>query len=118
MLLRPLLAISAPPYDERIITQEKLTTHYLPHAANTTSIADNAKVSLVVEALMRLLRQRNELQSGSGLEEATAKGIDARIKKGFVDAKPKTEAKRVEDEEAIKWLELSARRLEFMVEAV
>jgi len=75
-------------------------------------------VSLVVEALMRLLRQQNELRSGNGLEEAAAKGIDARTKKGFVNAKPKTETKRVDDEEAVKWLELSARRLEFMVEAV
>ncbi|KAL8671565.1 MAG: hypothetical protein Q9224_007619, partial [Gallowayella concinna] len=82
IILRSLIASSAPSPFTDDLTQKDLERCYLPFAANTGSISDNAKVSLCVETLMRLLQRACGLDWNDGrLQEAVERGIEAREKK-------------------------------------
>ena len=88
-ILRSLIAASAPlPHNDNI-SQDILETSYLPYAANTSSLADNTKVSLCVETLLRLLDIHVGLAWTPELQTAAEKGIKARSAK----AKAKTKKK-------------------------
>ncbi|SLM33601.1 hypothetical protein LPUS_02112 [Lasallia pustulata] len=60
-ILRSLISSSAPLPAKDDLTLEVLEQSYLPYAANTSSVADNAKVSLCVEALLRLWDEYSRL---------------------------------------------------------
>ena len=73
-------AASPPLVDD--LNQEVLEQCYLPFAANTRSVGDNARFSLCVEALVRLYDSFVGLEWRTGLDGAFEKGIKAREEKG------------------------------------
>lgn len=113
-ILRSLIAASAPLPLNDSITQDILERSYLPFPANTSSIADNTKVSLCVETLLRLLDYHVGLAWTPGLQEAAEAGIKARIGKATKKKKPK----RGTDGDAScdgTWLAASADRIRGVV---
>lgn len=109
-ILRSLIAASAPlPLNDNM-SQDILETSYLPYAANTSSLADNTKVSLCVETLLRLLDHHVGLAWTPGLQDAAEAGIKARTAK----AKKKKQTKRGSNGDGGcdgTWLAASAERI-------
>ena len=82
MILHRLLDSAAPnERKEPYLTQKKMEIYYLPFAANKTSIIDNVKVSILLEALLRLLARTGLLKNRSELANAVETGIAARCNK-------------------------------------
>lgn len=93
---RPLLAGSGGSKSKSyFLTQQKLEDEYLPFASGSGSsavaggsgdvVADNAKLSLCLEAMLRLLHAETKLDSSNGrLRKAVEKGMKAR--RSVVDA--------------------------------
>lgn len=80
-ILLTILAADAPQPENDTLSQDTLEQCYLPFAANTTSIVDNTKVSLCVEALLRLLDFHCDgrgLDWTPDLQDAAEMGIKAR----------------------------------------
>ena len=128
LLLRSLISSSAPAPPPGMrdedgkaddITLDLLETCYLPYTANTVSAADNAKVSLLVEALLRLLAQHVGLVTTPTLKTAVEDGIAARENKAAAKAGVRRSdcVRRGED---LDWLYLraSAMRLRGLVEVM
>jgi hypothetical protein len=111
MLLRPLLVATAPPYHENALAQEELEVHYAPFAANSSGAVDNAKVSLLVEGLVRLLWKSGQLVATERLRALVKQGIEARREKVAFDGRRKVGVKRKVDEEAVVVMECSAERM-------
>lgn len=86
-ILRSLIAASAPLPPNDNISQDILETSYLPYAANTSSLADNTRVSLCVETLLRLLDMHVGLTWTPELQEAAEKGVKARSAKAKMKKK-------------------------------
>lgn len=112
---------SSPPssYDDDL-TQEVLEKCYLPFAANTTSLVDNAKVSLLVEALLRLYAHDAglPLDVTPALRRAVDQGIQAREAKATRDRRKKPGGRMDEEETSAKaYLKGSAARLRSLLEA-
>lgn len=118
MLLRPLLASSAPVYDDNSLTQEDFESHFAPYAANSTSVVENARVGLLVEDLMRLLWTEGGLQNSNSLRKAVEAGIKARKDKAVWDGRRKTEIKAREEVEAMLMLESSGERMIWMLDMI
>lgn len=117
MLLRPLLVATAPPYRENALTQREFEVHYAQFAANSTGAVDNAKVSLLVEGLMRLLwKQRGKLETTEKLRGLVRQGIEARREKVAFDGRRKVGVKRKMEEEASVMMECSAERMLMLLE--
>ena len=132
MLLRPILSGDAPVYNTNYLTREDLIRCYLPFPASGTSAADNAKVSVIVEGLLRLLWSRGLLddvceQTGRGrgargesrteVRGAVERGIKARKDKiGVESRKRKVGAAAEEEEFAREVLEASANRMMALLE--
>jgi len=93
---------------------------FLPNAANTIVAEDNAKVSLLLEALMRIVILVGSESFSPGLEGAVRKGVEARLdkaKRKKTRGRP-TGAGRHEDDpdaEARAVLEMSGERLLLLV---
>lgn len=117
-LLRPLIASSAPTYNGHNMTQADLVKHYLPFAANHGGPVDNAKVSLLVESLFRLLWLHGSLQSDAALRRAVKEGVGLRAARAGVDARKKTAARARLDDEAKRVLDASGARLVALLRAV
>ncbi|KAF2767777.1 hypothetical protein EJ03DRAFT_143352 [Teratosphaeria nubilosa] len=111
MLLRPLISSAAPEYDENKLTQKDLERHYAPFPANTTGWIDNAKVSLLVEDLLRLLWRTDGLIYSKELRSAVTKGVKTRNERAAWDGRNKTGLKAAEDQNAKVILESSGRRM-------
>lgn len=77
-ILRSLITSSAPTPAGDDLTQQVLEENYLPFPANTSSIADNAKVSLCVETLLRLSDRHIGLAWTPALQDAVELGVAAR----------------------------------------
>ena len=106
-MLRSFVEAAAPIPDGDSVSQADLERLYLPYTANTNSLDDNAKMSICVEALLRLLHRNRLLSWSAGLERATNRGIAAREKK-CTKRKSKSEGEKV-------WLTSSAQRLRICV---
>ncbi|KAI4119995.1 MAG: hypothetical protein LQ345_000254 [Seirophora villosa] len=117
VILRSLLASSAPLPRCDDVTQETLERCYLPYPANTGSISDNAKVSLCVETLLRLLQKHIGLEWTESLQEKAEKGIEAREQKAKKTGKGKGRGKGADEEERM-WLRGSAGRISGLLELV
>jgi len=110
-ILRSIIASSAPLPPKDDLEQDILERSYLPYAANTGSIADNAKVSICVETLLRLLDKHIGLVWSEGLQSAMEAGIEAR------EIKAKKGTKKKQDVEVNRmWLRASAERIRGVVE--
>ncbi|KAI9699761.1 MAG: hypothetical protein M1836_002796 [Candelina mexicana] len=116
LLLRSLLASNAPlpdTDDEDELTQEVLEKCYLPYAANTKRAEDNAKVSLLVEGLLRLSMKHGILIGTAGLREAVDEGIRAREGKVRDDGRRSRGGEKGGEE--MSWLKASAGRMRALV---
>ena len=111
MLLRPLLVATAPAYNENALTQDEFEVHYARYAANSTSAVDNAKVSLLIENLLRLLWSSGSLQATQKLRRLVEQGIAARKEKAAFDGRRKVGVRVKADEEAIAMMECSGERM-------
>ncbi|KAJ5374728.1 hypothetical protein N7517_006734 [Penicillium concentricum] len=98
---------SAPASDNNYLTQAKLEKCFLPYGAATPNVGNNAKVSLLLEALMTLLHKNNMLSVTPSLAKAVQSGITRR-----------EQASR--DRDSIEWtyLQESGFRMRFMVEHI
>ncbi|KAJ5169715.1 uncharacterized protein N7500_002498 [Penicillium coprophilum] len=98
---------SAPSSDNNYLTQAKLEECFLPYAAATSNVGNNAKVSILLEALMTLLHKNNMLSVTPSLAKAVRSGIARR-----------EQASR--DRGSIEWayLQESGFRMRFMVEHI
>ncbi|KAI4155625.1 MAG: hypothetical protein L6R39_001192 [Caloplaca ligustica] len=116
-ILRSLIASSAPLPHMDDLTQATLERCYLPYPANTGNISDNAKVSLCVETLLRLLQRHCGLEWTESLQKNVEKGIEAREQKGKKAGKGKGKGRNDGEEERM-WLRGSAGRIKGLVELV
>ncbi|KAK5719070.1 hypothetical protein LTR17_015404 [Elasticomyces elasticus] len=117
MLLRPLFQNSgAPNYDENTLTQDVFETCFAPFPAGTTSPSDNAKVSVAIESLLRLLWRNGGLVARQSLGDAVRQGIKARKDKVAWDGRRRVGTKALEEETAVEALECSVERMESVLE--
>ena len=110
-ILLTIISSSAPQPPNDHLNQEVLEQCYLPWAASSIGTVDNAKVSLCVETLLRLLDREGALDGTERLLETAERGIKARQnrldrKKG----KGGRDSSGGRDED-IGWLEGSAERI-------
>jgi len=89
----------------------------LPFAANTSSILDNAKVSVLVENLLRLFLKDCGCDYTPRLVSAVEKGILARESKIKGDKRRKDSGvkNKVEDSDLV-WLKASGERLRMLLD--
>ncbi|KAG0159807.1 putative glycosyl transferase family 2 [Penicillium digitatum] len=108
LLLFVLRESSAPSSDDNYLTQAKLEKCFLPYSAGTPSVGNNAKVSLLLEALMTLLYKSKMLSATPSLAKAVWSGIARR------------ERASNRDRNSIEWayLQESGFRMKFMVEHI
>ncbi|KAL9594156.1 MAG: hypothetical protein Q9219_007193 [cf. Caloplaca sp. 3 TL-2023] len=118
ILLRSLIASSAPLPATDDLTQEVLERCYLPYPANTGTISDNAKVSLCVETLLRLLQKHCGLDWTESLQKSVEKGIEAREQKATKAGKGRGKGKAGGGEDERVWLKGSAGRMSGLMELV
>ncbi|KKA19906.1 hypothetical protein T310_6105 [Rasamsonia emersonii CBS 393.64] len=117
ILLYRMRESAAPESDEAYLSQKKLEECFLPYAANTASVVDNAKVSILLESLLRLLAEDNLLRNTPELRQAVTEGILARNEKAQVEVRRSQNSRRMEDIEWC-WLIESGERLLFLVEDI
>lgn len=108
-------ACRMPVEDADGITQGVLERYILPSVATTSSMADNARVSILVECLFRLFLKTCMPAHTPALDDAVEKGVRRREKKGRIDRRRKS---NVGEEEEGEWLAASAGRLRRLVEWV
>lgn len=117
VLLLRFLPLSAP-RPESVVARENdelsleiLEKCFLPFPANTTSIADNAKVSILVE-----MQLRQFLNYSPTLEGAIERGVLARENKIRGDKRRKDNSARTKEEENDReWLKASGERLRLLL---
>jgi hypothetical protein len=78
LLLFVMRESSAPRSDDDCLHQEKLEECFLPYAAANPSIENNAKVSILLEALMMFLHKSDMLFVTPRLKEAVERGVKKR----------------------------------------
>ncbi|KAE9380487.1 hypothetical protein N431DRAFT_477409 [Stipitochalara longipes BDJ] len=94
------------------LSQEVLEKCFLPFAASTSSAADNAKVSILVEVQFRQFLKSCKCYHTASLDAAVKKGILARENKSKGDRRRKDSGMRARDEESDReWLRASGERL-------
>lgn len=94
------------------LSQIALEQCFLPFAAMTSSIQDNAKLSMLVENLTRLFLKNCDWEYTEAFGHAIEKGVLARQKKAKGDKRRKdTSARAKADESAMTWLKASGDRL-------
>ena len=65
--------------DECYLTRSKLLSCYLPFAAAKADVASNAKVSILLESLVRSMRRSGLLDDGVDVQSAVRKGVERRV---------------------------------------
>jgi len=109
LLLQRMLDSAAPSTrHECYLTQSKMEKFYLPYAANKTTHVDNAKVSLLLESMLRYFSMAGSLQPKPGLRKALETGIAAREEKA---ASGPQKGSKNEDGVAWAWLTESGERM-------
>ncbi|KAF4628730.1 hypothetical protein G7Y89_g9424 [Cudoniella acicularis] len=102
--------------DNDEITQELLEQCFLPFSANTSSVEDNAKVSILVESLFRLYVRSCLCDHTLDLDHAIEKGILARQNKVKGDKRRKETTKKKGEDSDMMWLNASGERLRLLLE--
>ncbi|KAJ5971998.1 uncharacterized protein N7479_001916 [Penicillium vulpinum] len=107
LLLFVLRESSAPGSNDIYLTQAKLEKCFLPYAAASPSVENNAKISILLEALMTILHKSNMLSATPSLTKAVQSGIARR-------------EKATHNRDSIEWayLQESGFRMKFMVEHI
>jgi hypothetical protein len=118
LLLGTLIASSAPLGNDDDLSQEILETCYLPFSANTHSVSDNAKVSLLVESLLRLQAVHASLVFTRELEMAVETGVQAREMKAKGGTRKKRGESLRKEEEHWVYLQASSQRMRDLVETL
>ncbi|PYI12293.1 hypothetical protein BO78DRAFT_356177 [Aspergillus sclerotiicarbonarius CBS 121057] len=109
----------APDTDEEYLNQDKLERCFLPYMASTTSLADNAKISITLEALIVLLADSNMLRVTPKLHTAVVQGTQRRIHRSRGEArKSGQEAMQWADDIEQTWLLESGERLMLLVQEI
>lgn len=98
------------------MTQDEFETHFLPFPANYTHYVENARVSLLVEGLLRLLLKYNQLRITESLTAKLEEGIKAREGKARLGAKKKVGGREAEELFAVGVLGMSAARMRMLVQ--
>jgi hypothetical protein len=95
------------------LSQHIIETCFLPFAANTHSVSDNARVSILIENMFRYFLKHRPSYHTPSLDSALEKGIMARENKAKGDKKKKKDhgVKKKEDQEDWVWLKASGERL-------
>ncbi|KAG9586059.1 hypothetical protein KCU77_g9692, partial [Aureobasidium melanogenum] len=115
-LLRPIISSEAPIYHADTMTQIEFEKHFLPYPANYTNHVENARVSLLVEALLRLLFRHSALTVNNSLKKKLDEGIEAREAKAKFSARKLVGIKEAEEEKAVKMLANSAMKMRMVVQ--
>lgn len=115
-LLRPIISSEAPTYHADTMTQIEFEKHFLPYPANYTNYVENARVSLLVEKLLRLLWTNSALVVNDSLKKKLDEGIKAREAKAKFGARKLVGAKGAEEEKAVQMLTRSAMRMRMTVQ--
>ncbi|KAI2736916.1 hypothetical protein DTO013E5_7190 [Penicillium roqueforti] len=107
LLLFVIRESSAPSSDAKYLTQDKLEKCFLPYAAATPTVENNAKISILLEALMTHLHEGKMISVTPSLTEAVNSGIARREKASL-------------DRDSLEWayLKESGFRMKFMVEHI
>ncbi|QIW95783.1 hypothetical protein AMS68_001301 [Peltaster fructicola] len=114
MLLRPSIDATAPVYNKNELTQDDFEAHFAPYAANSSSLSENVKVSLIVEDSLRLLWKAGMLSYTEELRRTVTRGIAARKEKVNADGRRKTDDGTYEEE----CLRLSSSRLVMLLDII
>ncbi|KAI9694712.1 MAG: hypothetical protein M1822_000328 [Bathelium mastoideum] len=117
-LLRPLLGLSDRGNDTTPLDQTTLENDYLLCQANSTTVSDNAKVSLLMEVLLRNLLNSGSLRLTTSLQQTIEWGIEARQKSAEWDGRKRTSKKQKAEEWSEMVLSLSAARISAIVDAL
>lgn len=115
--------VDADRYDANGTSPAILERCFLPYAANTIAAEDNAKVSIVLEELVKIVWMIGTEPFGEGLFGVVAKGIkarDAKIRKKVVGTRGRRNGYTQEDpdSEARSALEESSKRLRQLAELI
>lgn len=108
---------AAPTSTDVYLHQQKLQECYLPYSANTASAVDNAKYSILLEALIILLARNNALRNTPILKEAVMTGNERRFAKAEAEIRRNKASRKMEGDEW-SWLVESADRLLYLVEEI
>ena len=95
------------------ITQETLEKFYLPYAANTSSVEDNAKLAVLFENLFRHIVK--DCEYTPSLEGSIQHGIQARERQVTNAKRRKDGADRRDDDDAMMWMKAAGQRLMSML---
>ncbi len=121
LLLLRLLPNNAPEpstFSERdgdSLSQDIIERCFLPFPASTHSIADNAKVSILVENIFRLYIKQLPFFHTPSLDSAIETGILARETKARGDKRRKDfGVRRNDDDDEMMWLKASGQRLRIL----
>lgn len=115
ILLFCMVESSAPPSNEGFLNQDKLERCFLPFAATNASAVDNAKVSILLEALIMLLANAKMVSVTKSFRHAVESGILRRATRAQDEVR-RTHAAR--DKEPLEWCYLveSGERLNYLIE--
>ncbi|WEW60869.1 hypothetical protein PRK78_006357 [Emydomyces testavorans] len=117
MLLERLRENKKSTSEEPYLSQHKMETYFLPCAASTSDVIDNARMSILLESVLRMLSANGLLHVKPSLKAAVEEGILARGEKAQSDTK-KGQSKMRAEEFGWTWLIESGERLTYLVERV
>ena len=110
---------AAPDTDEEYLSQGKLERCFLPYMASTTSLADNAKISITLESLIILLADSDMLHVTPELRNAVVQGTQRRIQRARGEARKGGQAVlQWADDIEQTWLLESGERLMLLVQEI
>jgi hypothetical protein len=108
-----LLEAAAPRPNFEDLTQDVLEASYLPWAANTTSMGDNAKLAACIEVLMRLYDSVVGLRWTTKLDLAAQQGVKRREEKVQRDSRKRGDGSSEHDD--LSWLRGCDQRMTLLL---
>ncbi|KAF2224054.1 hypothetical protein BDZ85DRAFT_260318 [Elsinoe ampelina] len=117
-LFRTIVGDKAITHRKGELDQDDLEKYYLPATASGPDPVDNAKVSIMVETLMRLMWKEGRLVARSSLSNAVAQGRQDRLGRLKSDSRRKTETRTRLATEAVEVIENSALRMAVVLDVI